>query len=106
MSTEKGQIESQLPVEPEEPEGICNPLLLALGEARDRCCDELDMGGCDRCPVRGKCRRLWRLEVDDVVGGLNLTEYRRLDQKFYMLKLERDRILKKREKVLAPHKPA
>jgi len=109
MSTERRQVESQLPIEPAEPVNPPPLLVEALGKARDKCYEELDMvgytKGCDRCPVREKCCRLWRLEVEEAVGELNLTEYRRLDQKFYSLKLERDRILEKREKVFASHKP-
>lgn len=73
-----------------------DPLVISLGEALCKCCDELGVPGCDNCPVRGKCRRLWRLEVDDAAGGLNLTEYRRLNQKFALLKQERDCILARR----------
>ena len=101
MSTERRQREGMT-----DEDGEKDPLVGALRESLFKCCDELGVPGCDRCPVRGKCRRLWQLKVDDAIGALNLTEYRRLDQEFYILKLERDRILEKRAKVLATHKPA
>lgn len=96
--------------------GEQDPLYLALAEARDRCCDEVGYEDNDgdfisprkpRCPVRDKCRRLWHAVEDSNTHNLSMTGYRQLSQKFYTLKLERDRLLVKRgEAPLSAHKPA
>lgn len=80
---------------------IQDPLVLNLGKERDRCCDELGVDGCSQCAVRVKCLRLWQEICSDiaVIHNLSLTEYRQLSQKFYMLRQERNQILRKRELV-------
>ena len=90
MSTERRPREGIAP-EPEEQD----PLVIALSGILVKCCDELGVPGCDNCPVRAKCRRLWKQEVN-AAGGLNLTDYRRLNQKFAQLKQERDCIMARR----------
>jgi hypothetical protein len=82
-----------------------DPLVEALGKERDQCCEEMGIppsdiielaSGCDRCPVERKCKQLWGIVVNSITHNLSLAEYRRLSQKFYMLKQERNRILEKR----------
>jgi len=78
---------------------IDDPLVLELTKAWVKCCDELGVLGCEICPVRRKCQRL-AVEIADIVNhNLSLTEYRRLNQKFFLLKQERDQLLP------PPHKP-
>jgi hypothetical protein len=71
-------------------------LMLKLSKALIKCCDELGNLGCDGCPVRAKCRCLWQRVENSVTHNLDLTEYRRLSQKFYILRQERNQILEKR----------
>lgn len=69
-------------------------LVQDIAHQLDRCCDEVS-GGCDRCPVRAKCRRLWT-ELENSFGRhLKIREYRIHSQKFYHLKRERNEILNK-----------
>ena len=75
-----------------------DPLMLALYREADKCFDELGVTGCDRCPVRTKCYRLWRTIENFGTYSLNLTEYRRFSQKFYILRQERNQILEQRAK--------
>ena len=91
MSTERRQVEGQLPTEPEEQEEIHDPLVIKLCESRDQCCDELGDGGCGQCPVNRKCLRLWRSVEKAIDHDLSLREYRCLSQQFYALRLERNR---------------
>ena len=100
MSTERRQREGII-----EENGEPDPLVKALEVTLLKCSKELGVLDCHSCPVEKKCDRLWPMPSKKSKRNLNLTEYRRLDQEFYALKLERDRILEKREKVLAPHKP-
>jgi hypothetical protein len=94
MSTERRQREGVAP-NPEE----LDSLEMSLAQTLCECGDELGVGGCEIhwCPVLAKCRRLWRIEGKEKVERLNLTEYRRLDQKFALLKQERDCLMAKRE---------
>jgi hypothetical protein len=101
-------------------EEVSDPLVAELGKERDRCCDELpippgsDMfnlpSGCQRCPVKRECCRLWQVVENSFDHNLSLTEYRRFRQKFYMLKQKRDAALiylaKRGGASLSPHKPA
>jgi len=87
---------------------IPDPLLGKLGEAWDRCCDELGIAkvtditdilhstSCSKCPVRGRCERLWALANREYYHRLTMTEYRQFSQRLYRLKQERDRLLEKR----------
>jgi hypothetical protein len=65
-------------------------LMLALYREAHKCFDELGVTGCDGCPVRTKCYRLWQTIENFGTYSLNLTKYRRFSQKFYMLKQERN----------------
>lgn len=90
MSTERLPREGIAPT-PEEQD----PLEIALGEAICKCCDEMGVMGCSCCPVARKCYRLWQEGVVDI-EKITMTEYRRLDRKFTLLRQERDGILTKR----------
>lgn len=58
----------------------------------DQCADELGVAGCDRCPIRAKCKRLWG-EIENCQHNLKIREYRIFCQRFYILKRERNEIL-------------
>jgi hypothetical protein len=90
MSTERRPREGMAP-EPEDQD----PLVVELGKIIGKCCDEMGVMGCSVCPVERKCCRLWQEEVEDV-DRMNVTDFRRLDQKFTQLRQERDAILAKR----------
>ncbi len=102
MSTERHQIESELPEEPEEPEEIRDSLVIELCKSRDQCCKELGDEGCGQCPVERKCRRLWHPVEEAIDHNLSLTEYRYLNQQFYALRLERNQHLQRRYKAIHP----
>jgi len=77
---------------------IDDPLVLELAKAWDKCSEKFGALSCDSCPVREKCQRLWSEIVDTTTHVLNLTEYRKFNQKFYLLEQERDRLLASSDK--------
>ena len=70
-------------------------LVLEIGEWLDGCADELGVDGCAKCPVRGQCKTVWREIENHTLNNLTLREYRRYSMKLYMLKQERDSVLKR-----------
>jgi len=66
-------------------------LVLDIADQLDKCCDEV-RGGCDRCPVRVKCKRLWG-EIENCQHLFKIREYRIFCQNLYNLKRERNEIL-------------
>jgi len=67
-------------------------LVQDIADQLDRCCDEVP-GGCDRCPVRVQCRKLWREVEDSFDRHLRIREYRIYCQNFFKLKRERNETL-------------
>ncbi len=70
-------------------------LMLDIGGVLDQCADELGIAGCDRCPVRIQCKRLWGEIENSFDHHLKIREYRIYCQNFFNLKRERDAILNK-----------
>jgi hypothetical protein len=83
---------------------IDDSLVQELGRKQDQCCDEMEgfircppgSKGCDLCPVKGKCQRLWS-EIENVFPHtLKLKGFRQYSQKFHQIKEERNCILARR----------